>query len=106
MVTNGRIDISVRMPARPFVTINDYRRSIVERLFGAMLSARLDEIANQPNAPFLRAQTDRGLLVRTAEVTTLVALVPPNGVERALTSLFTELNRVARFGFTHSALNR
>jgi len=104
--TSTRIDISVRMPARRFVTIGDYRRSIVERLFGALLSARLGEISSQPNAPFLRAQTDRGLLVRTAEVTTLVALVPPNGVERGLTSLFTEVTRVARFGFTQTEVTR
>ena len=104
--TSTRIDISARMAARRFVTIGDYRRSIVDRLFGAMLSARLDEIANSPNAPFLRAETDRGLLVRTAEVTSLVALVPPGGVERGLTALFTELNRAARFGFTQTELNR
>ena len=53
--TATRIDISVRMTARRFVTIGDYRRSIVDRLFGALLSERLDEIANSPNAPFLRA---------------------------------------------------
>jgi hypothetical protein len=29
-----------------------------------MLSARLDEIAEQPNAPFLKAGTGRRLLVR------------------------------------------
>jgi len=44
--TGTRIDVSVRMPARRFATIGEYRRSIVERLFGALLSARLDEIAN------------------------------------------------------------
>jgi len=104
--TGTRIDVSVRMPARRFATIGEYRRSIVERLFGALLSARLDEIANAPNAPFLRAQTDRGLLVRTAEVTSLVALVPPSGVERGLNALFTEVSRVARFGFTATELNR
>lgn len=104
--TSTVIDVSVRMPARRFLTIGDYRRSIVDRLFAAMLSARLNEIANSPNAPFLRAQTDRGLLVRTAEVTSLVALVPPAGVERGLTSLFTEINRAARFGFTQTEMNR
>jgi len=45
-------------------------------------------------------------MVRTAEVTSLVALVPPNGVERALTALFTEINRAARFGFTQTEVNR
>ncbi len=104
--TSTRIDVSVAMPARRFVTIGDYRRSIVERLFGAMLSERLDEIASAPNAPFLRAQTDRGLFVRAAEVTSLLALVPPAGVEKGLNSLFTEVNRAARFGFTQTELNR
>src|SRR6185436_12784478 len=77
----------LRADARP--PLRDYRRSIVERLFSALMSARLDEIADSPNAPFLRSQTDRGLLVRSAEVTSLVALVPPGGVERGLTALFT-----------------
>ena len=104
--TSTRIDISARVAARRFTTIGDYRRSMVERLFAALLAARLDEIANSPNAPFLRAETDRGLLVRTAEVTSLVALVPPGGVEKALTALFTEINRAARFGFTATELNR
>jgi zinc protease len=104
--TATRIDISARMAARRFATIGEYRRSIVERLFSAMMSARLDEVASSPNAPFLRAETDRGLFVRTAEVTSLVALVPPGGVERGLSALFTEINRAARFGFTATEFNR
>ena len=104
--TNTRISVSVKMAARPQFTIGEYRRSIVERLFSGMLSARLDEIAQTPNAPFLRAQTDRGLLVRTEEATSLDALVPAGGVERGLAALFTEINRVARFGFTATELNR
>ena len=38
--------------------------------------------------------------------TTLVAIVPAGGVERGLTALFTEIERVARFGFTATELNR
>ena len=34
------------------------------------------------------------------EATTLQALVADGGVERGLTALFTEVERVARFGFT------
>ena len=41
----------------------------------ACCPARLDEIAQKPNAPFLGADTDRGLFVRTEEATTLDALV-------------------------------
>jgi len=104
--TNTRISVSVKMDARPQSSIRSYRQHMVENLFGAMLSARLDEISQAPNAPFLRAGTDRGLFVRTEEATSLVALVTGDGVERGLAALFTEVNRVARFGFTATELSR
>jgi zinc protease len=79
---------------------------MVEQLFGAMLSARLVEITQAPNAPFLRAQTDRDLFVSTIEVTSLDALVAKGSVERGLAALFTEVARVSRFGFTAPELSR
>ena len=104
--TGTRISVSSNMAARRFTTIGDYRQHMVERLFGSMLSARLDEIARASEAAFLAARTGRGLYVRTAEVTTLDALVPEGGVERGLAALFTEVDRVARFGFTATELDR
>src|SRR5688572_20463463 len=104
--TLTRISVSSKMAARPQESIGAYRQHMVERLFGAMLTGRLEEIAQAPNAPFLKARTDRGLFVRTAEVTTLDALVASGSVERGLASLFTEIDRVARFGFTQTELNR
>jgi zinc protease len=93
-------------PAREQRTIGAYRRRMVEQLFAAMLSTRLDEIAQAPNAPFLQAQTDRNLFVRTIEVTSFDALVARGGVERGLSALLTELARVSRFGFTAGELSR
>src|SRR3989454_1688016 len=61
--TNTRISVSSKMAARPQETIGAYRQHMVEQLFGSMLSARLDEMAQAPDAPFLRAQTDRSLFV-------------------------------------------
>ena len=104
--TTTLISVSSSMVAREQSSIGSYRQHMVERLFSALLSDRLDEIAGAPNAPFLRAQTGRGLFVRTAEVTTLSALVATGNVERSLTALFTEVDRVARFGFTATELSR
>src|SRR5262249_20718057 len=104
--TSTRIDVSVRMAVRPQATIGEYRQHMVEQLFATMLSARLDEIAQQPNAPFLRAGTDRDLFVRTEEATSLDAMVPAGGVERGLSALFTEVTRAERFGFTQTELSR
>ena len=104
--TATRISVSSKMAARPQETIGAYRQHMVERLFAAMLSARLDEIARQQGAPLLRAQSYRGLFVRTEEITSLDALVASGGVERGLGALFTEVTRVARFGFTATELSR
>ena len=58
------------------------------------------EMAQKPDAPFLDADTNRGDLRQSAEATTLNALVRDGGVEKGLAALFTEADRVARFGFT------
>jgi len=104
--TNTRISATSTIKAREQMTIGSYRQHMVEQLFASMLSARLDEIAQSPNAPFLRAETDRDLFVRTIEVTSLDALVARGGVERGLAALFTEVARVTRFGFTAPELSR
>ena len=104
--TNTRIRVSSKMAARPMVTIGEYRQHMVERLFSSMLSVRLNEIAQAPNAPFLAARTGRGFLVRAEEATTLDALVAKGGVARGLAALFAEVDRVARFGFTATELDR
>ncbi len=105
-VTQTAVSVFTKMPARDQSTVGDYRRLIAERLFSGMLSSRLDEIAQEPNAPFLAAQTSRGIFVQTAEVTSLNALVAQGGVERGLTALFAEIDRVVRFGFTATELDR
>ncbi len=105
-LTQTAISVFTKMPARDQSTVGSYRQQMAERLFSGMLSARLDELTQQPNAPFLAAQTGRGIFVRTEEVTSLNALVAPGGVERGLAALFTEIDRVARFGFTATELDR
>ena len=105
-VTQTTLGVFAMMPARDQSTVGAYRQQMAERLFASMLSDRFDEISQQPNAPFLAAQTSRGIFVRTEEVTSLNALVAPGGVERGLSALFTELDRVARFGFTATELDR
>ena len=94
------------MAARDQTTVGAYRQSVVERLFAAMLSARFEELSHSADPPFLGATTGRGLFIRTAEMTSLNALVTNNGIERGLTALFSETARVARFGFTQTELDR
>src|SRR6185503_4582700 len=105
-VTTTTVGVFNWMAARDQKTLGAYRQQMVERLFAGLLSDRLDEIAQKPAAPFLAAQTSRGLLVRTTEITALNALVPEDGVARGLTAVLAEIERVARFGFTQTELDR
>ncbi len=93
-------------PAPDQTTIGAYRNQIVETLYYGMLTARLSELAQKPDAPFIAAAASSGLFVRTREAATLTAVVKDNGVEGGLSALFTETDRVARFGFTATELAR
>jgi zinc protease len=104
--TATTVSVSSLMAARDQTTIGSYRQQTIERVFGGLLSARFEEMTQKPDAPFLDAQTSRGLFVRSAEATTLNALVAEGGVEKGLAALFAEAARIARFGFTQTELDR
>ncbi len=104
--TSSSVSVYSLMPARDQATVGAYRRQIVEGLFSSMLSARFAEIAQKPDAPFLRAGAGQGLLVRPEEASTLQASVKDGGIDNGLGALFTEAARVRQFGFTQTELDR
>ena len=104
--TQTTVNVSSITAAPDQTTVGAYRQQTVERVFGGLLSARFAEMAQKPDAPFLDADTSRGLFVNTAQATTLSALVADGGVEKGLAALFTEADRVAKFGFTQTELDR
>jgi zinc protease len=100
------VSVYSKLPLRDPTTVGAYRQQMVERLFSGMLSTRFSELAQKSDAPFLGASAGRGIFVRTKEVSTLSARVKDDGIERGLEALFTEAERVARFGFTATELDR
>lgn len=104
---NTSIEIDTLLPARGFGTVGIYRQTTVDRLFAAMLNARLSELAQKPDAPFVFGFTGRGrFLGKTKDVAFLGGLVKEDSIERAMLTLRTEAERVARFGFTETELAR
>jgi zinc protease len=95
-------------PARNQGSVGGYREIIRDQLFGGMLSARLNELREGSNPPFLEARAVRELfpLTPTRDEASLEALVANDGVAQGLDALVTELQRVARFGFTATELTR
>jgi len=93
-------------PQRDETTFGYYRQQLVEGLYSAALSARLQEIARKPNAPFLGAGVQRGSLVRTSEASIDIVSVKDGAADAGLDAVFTEIMRVAQFGFTATELDR
>ncbi len=103
---NSSVAIYHKLPAADQSTVASYRQILVERLFNAMLNERFAEIAQKPGAPFLGAASSKGRLVESKDIFALSAMVPEGGIARAVGALYTEGERVARFGFTDRELER
>lgn len=95
-----------KLPVADESTVGAYRRMLVERLFNDMLNGRLAEIAQRPGAPFLGAASSRGSFVGSKDAYVLTALVADGGLAEGLRALYAEGERVARFGFTATELER
>jgi zinc protease len=106
--TATTVQLSDLRPARNQGSVGGYRDIMRDQLFGDMLGARLDEVRQTANAPFFRAAAARGLfpIARTRDEALLQALVSNDGVTRGLEALITEVQRVARFGFSAPELER
>ena len=106
-VTATTVEVDTVLPAPAQGSIGVYRQKTVDRLFSAMLSARFSEMAQKPDAPFLGAFAGRGgFVAHNKDQASLSALVKEDGIERGLDALLTELERVRRFGFTATELDR
>ena len=104
--TTTSVAVYHKLPDREEGTVATYRQSIVENLYHGVLNRRFSELAQKPDPPFLGASSGTGRLVRGAEVYALTAVVKEDGLARGLGALVVESERVARFGFTASELDR
>jgi zinc protease len=95
------------LPASPEGTVAAYRQKIVDRLFSATLNARLGEMTQKADAPFVNAASGRGpYITRSRDAASISAFVKDGGAERGLEAILGEAERASRFGFTASELDR
>jgi len=104
---NNLAMVFYKTDVEPYRTFNDYRRRLTESLYLQLLNARLAEMLQQANPPFLNAGVGYGRFgVRPKAAYSLYVSVPENGLERGLTALLTENERVHQHGFTGAELER
>ncbi|HRZ97984.1 MAG TPA: insulinase family protein, partial [Paludibacter sp.] len=94
------------MPKEVKLSMQGYAVNVVNNLISMMLGYRIDEITQQADAPFVGANAYYGELVKSKDAFQLLA-VPKEGQELAgLKAILLEAEKMKRFGFTNSELER
>ncbi len=87
-------------------TLSDYRNFIIEQLYYFILNQRFGELARSAEPPYIYARSAFQTIVRNKDAFYVSLRVRENGVEKGLKTVLEELERVKRFGFTESELER
>ena len=101
-----QVGIHNLFPHRRESTEGDFRHFVVDRLYHTMLNERLGQLGRAPDAPFVFAGSSTGDMTRQYEAFSRFALAKDGQLEAALATLFAEVLRVERHGFTASELER
>jgi zinc protease len=105
--TGFNVEVFFKRPHANAITYSDYRNSLVRTLYTDMLNDRFREITQKPGAPFLYAGSGYGSFIgRTIDVYSLSAGAKENQIENSLKVILTENERVRRYGFTTTELER
>lgn len=84
----------------------DYRETIKEGLYNGMINNRLSEKAQLPEPPFLMAQSSYSELFGPKSVYQSVAVTQNGKIGEGLKAVLLENERVKKFGFTETELER
>lgn len=82
------------------------KEQIKKSLISSMMYYRFQEILTQPDAPFLNAYASYYHYVRTLDLFNIGGTVKEGEVMRGFESIFTEVERARRHGFTNTELER
>ncbi|VBB47144.1 Peptidase M16 domain protein [uncultured Paludibacter sp.] len=95
-----------KLPAEVKLSSAGYYVYVVNQLISSIMAERFDEITNQADAPFVGAFAYYGELVKSKDAFDMIA-IPKEGKElEGLKALLLEAEKMKRFGFTPSELER
>lgn len=104
--TSIDIQLYTKLPAERIENLSDYRETLLHQLYNGMMNDRLEELAQEKDAPFIQANSGYGGFVRTKNVYYSEATAKETGVLESIEILVRENQRVLEHGFTESELER
>ncbi|HSD63107.1 MAG TPA: pitrilysin family protein, partial [Ignavibacteriaceae bacterium] len=87
-------------------SVSGYRNNLVHDIFYGMLNNRFNELTSSADPPFAYGYAGSQKFIKSADLTLLVAMVKEGGIEKGFEALLREAERVDKFGFTQTELDR
>lgn len=105
-LTGTKAEVIIKHKAGENKSFADYRRTLMHSLFNMMIAERYSELTRQADPPFLGANAGiSGFLGGLDEYAASVS-AEPGQLEHGFKAMWRETERVARFGFTQTELDR
>jgi len=99
-------EVIIKHPEPPLKTAADYRNSIVRGLFNQMLGERYAELSRKANVPFVQGGAQISGFIGGLDSYDASVAAKPGELEAGFKAVWRETERVRRFGFTATELER
>jgi len=98
--------VIIKHPEKDIKTTADLRHNIIRSLYNQMMDERFGELMKQAEPPFLQGGSDISSFMAGLDAATAVVVAKPGELEKGFKAVFTELERVRKYGFTATELER
>ncbi len=106
-VTTSRIEFSIRHPKKlDNKNVGDLKEALINSMVTSMLSSRIEEKLQDPDAPFLSVKISYGSNSRSTNAFSVKISPKPNKQKEAFKAAMKEVVRAVRHGFTQGEINR
>jgi zinc protease len=100
------VQIVVKHPQLVVKASSDMLQDIRINLFNQMLGARISDVTQQRNQPFVYGQANYGSFVGRQDAFSSIIQIKPGGLEAGIKAISAETERTKKFGFTLTELER
>lgn len=106
--SQSSVDMYIKLPSTTPETkgLGYLREQYVRTLFNSMASKRIGELLQKGIPPFISGTIRYGGFVRGYDVFSIAATAKSNQEQGAFEAIYTEAERIRRFGFTQGELDR
>lgn len=100
------VQVMWKHPGSKLITTTDMRNGIIQSLYNQMIGARFSELMKQANPPFLEGGSSISGFMAGLDAASAYVVAKPGELESGFKAVFAEMERVRKFGFTPTELER